>query len=97
MNERLFRAVQAALLARWDGKLSEILVCAKNFATGGTAKLRSTSESIREAETEKAIRDAYMAGYRQAYWDGIVDFVEATTEAQQPVPTQINYLEDFVH
>lgn len=84
MNEKLFRSVQAALLARWDGKLAEILVCAKNFAQGAVNRYRSTPETSREAEVEKLVREAYLAGYRQAYWDGIVDFVEASTEVKSP-------------
>jgi hypothetical protein len=85
MNENLFRSVQAALLARWDGKLTEILVCAKNFALGAMGRYHSTSEANRESEVEKLVREAYLAGYRQAYWDGIVDFVEASTEVKCPV------------
>jgi len=85
MNENLFRSVQATLLARWDGKLTEILVCAKNFAQGALNRYRSTPEANREAEVEKLVREAYMAGYRQAYWDGIVDFAEASVEVKNPV------------
>jgi hypothetical protein len=88
MNEKLFRTVQAALLARWDGKLAEILVCAKNFSIAGLGKFRSTPEADREAEVERLVREAYMAGYRQAYWDGIVDFVEASSEVKNPVRNQ---------
>ncbi len=82
MNEKLFRSVQAALLARWDGKLSGILVSAKNFALGAVNRYRSLPEENREVEVEKLVREAYLAGYRQAYWDGIVDFVEVSSDAK---------------
>lgn len=96
MNEKLFRSVQAALLARWDGKLTEILVCAKNFAIGAVNRFHTTPEAQREAEFEKLVREAYMAGYRQAYWDGIVDFVEASTEVKSPAMAPIP-LSSLVH
>ena len=99
MNEKMFQAIQAALLASWDGKLPALLVCARNFAFGGVTRIRSVSEAEREAEIERSIREAYLAGYRRAYWDGIVDFVEAASTPDVKPPENITSMRvsDIVH
>ena len=67
------RSVRAALATRWEGRLSDILARAL-----GIARTRFTGKaSVPVTEARKAVEEAYLLGYRTAYWDGVVDLVEA--------------------
>lgn len=77
MNNDLFRAIQGALNTRWNLRLSNLLAGARNVSSAGMARIRGATASTRDAEVEQALREAYTSGYRRAYWDGVVDFLEA--------------------
>lgn len=77
MNNDLFRAIQGALSTRWNLRLANLLASARNVSSAGMARIRSASPDMRDTEIEQAIREAYASGYRRAYWDGVVDFLEA--------------------
>lgn len=84
MTEKAFRAIQSTLHTRWDLKLPNILASARNVSSAALARIRQASASTREAEIDRALRDAYSTGYRQAYWDGVMDILEAGTEVETP-------------
>lgn len=72
MHDILLQQIQNRLLTRWDAHLPHLLARARNFALGA-----------KRVDAEQAAREAYIAGYRQAYWDGVADVVAA---AVQPAP-----------
>jgi hypothetical protein len=34
---------------------------------------------------DKALREAYIAGYREGYWEGVIDVVECGTAEGSPI------------
>lgn len=82
MTEKMFRAIQATLQAKWNSKLSGILASARNVSSAGMARIRGASADTKESEIERAIREAYSTGYRQAYWDGVTDLLEAGVDVE---------------
>ena len=73
MTEDLLHTIQEKLRLRWDGNLPRIITRARNFASASMGKLRAQGT---RADVEKALYDAYSAGFREGYWDGVVDVVE---------------------
>lgn len=84
MTEKAFRAIQVTLHAKWDLKLQNILASARNVSSAALARIRQASADTRESEIDRAVRDAYSTGYRQAYWDGVTDILEAGAEIETP-------------
>lgn len=73
MTEDLLHTIQEKLRLRWDGNLPRIITRARNFASASMGRLRTQGT---RADVEKALCDAYSAGFREGYWDGVVDVVE---------------------
>lgn len=74
ISERSIRNIQHALRARWDQKLTSILQRSRELAQLQT-----------NLEMQKAVQEAYAMGYREGYWDGVVDIVDLSLE---PVPEE---------
>lgn len=73
--------LQESLRARWEGKLPLLLHRARNFASAAAGRLRSSPHQ----DAEKAIREAYTAGYREGYWEGVCDTVECEAHMEHPL------------
>lgn len=83
MIEKLFESVRAALAERWNGRLPDILAKAHSLAAIAVSSIPfGGTKEAQAAAVREAVRAAYLAGYRQAYWDGIVDFVEVGLEVE---------------
>lgn len=81
MLDMLTQTVQAALYVRWGTRLPQILAKARGFSLVALDRIRSAPHEKQNAEVERAVREAYMAGYRQAYLDGILDLMESAEDA----------------
>lgn len=79
MLDQLVQTFHAALHVRWGEKLPVLLARAKSVSTAAMARVRAAPPESRDAEVERAVREAFMTGYRQAYMDGILDFVESAS------------------
>lgn len=93
MTEDLLRNIQERLHRRWEALLPRIIDRARNFASAANGRLQS---STGRDTVEKALQEAYAFGYREGYWDGILDVVEcaARHEHSNPSKTNANF---FVH
>lgn len=74
MFDWFVESIQLALEARWAGRLPTILVSARNWATGALSHPK---------DYETMLQQAYLAGYRQAYWDGVEDFIASGMEVPE--------------
>jgi len=80
MIEKLFTSMKAALASRWDYRMTDVLNRAADM--GDEAILRFQNAPNRDAALGQAVREAYLTGVREAYWDGMVDFVEVAMAAE---------------
>ncbi len=87
MTEDLLHVIQENLRQRWEGKLPHILERARNFASASMGRLKAHGE---RADIEKALREAYSAGYREGYWEGVVDVVECGARHERAAPAPSN-------
>ena len=77
MLDQIVRMVQPALTERWSIRLPQILARSRSFAEGALVRVRAATSTSRESEVDRVVREAYLAGYRQAYLDGILDLIES--------------------
>jgi len=74
------RALRAAIAALWDARLNNLAARAL-----GLGKTRFGAKGPVPAElAREAVKDAYLAGYRQAYWDGVADLIQAGGDLDSP-------------
>jgi len=77
----LLHTLQASLRVRWDSKLPKLLDRARNFASAASGRLMQEGP----IKIDKALREAYIAGYREGYWEGVIDVVECGTAEGSPI------------
>jgi hypothetical protein len=81
MSEDLLGSIQDALRARWERKLPKIIERARNFASAAVGRLGLPADE--RALVEKALREAHATGYREGYWEGVIDVVECGAKHAQ--------------
>lgn len=86
MND--LQTIFATLRNRWDHKLPKLIATSRNFAVASLGRLRANAE---RHEVEKAIREAFSAGYREGYWEGVVDVVECGSNSEREPPSRAAY------
>ena len=89
MTEDLLRAIYDTLQFRWGDKLPSIRSKAHNYASNVSTPGKAEPSST---EFAKAIRDAYTAGFREGYWEGVSDLVECGIASEQA--NTVNFLYD---
>lgn len=77
MLDQLVQMVQPALSERWGSRLPQLIARSRSFSEGALVRVRSALPATKEVEVDRVVREAYMAGYRQAYLDGILDLIES--------------------
>lgn len=87
MTEDLLRDIQENLRLRWEGKLPHLLERARNFASASLGRLKAPGA---RADIEKALREAYSAGYREGYWEGVIDVVECGARHERTTPAPMS-------
>lgn len=78
MFETTWHTIRRMLGARWERRLPDTLASAANVAGVSVARLQNLPLGDAErVSVERLLRDAYLTGYRQAYFDGVVDLIES--------------------
>ena len=83
MTEDLLHTIQESLRLRWEHKLPRLLERARMFASAANGRLRGQGA---QADVEKALRDAFTMGYREGYWEGVIDVVECGANSDRVRP-----------
>lgn len=66
--------VQNMLKQQWELKLPLLITKARNYASAATGRLQP-----KDSNTERSIQEAYLMGYREGYWEGVIDVLDCGT------------------